>query len=61
LSEFGRLDQRMLARLQPAKQPIGALGLLGGTLDHAAHQEELRIVASVQLGIDGLHLSSSVG
>jgi hypothetical protein len=29
--------------------------LFGGALDHAAHQEKLRIVAAMQFGVDGLH------
>ena len=50
-----RLDQIVLARLEPREQPVGAFGLLGGSLDDAANQKELRIVASMQFGIDGLH------
>ena len=45
----------MLAGLQPLEQAVGALGLLGGALDDAADQEELRIVAAMQFGIDGFH------
>ena len=55
LTEHGRRDQVVLAGLQPCQQPVGALGLLGGALDDAAHQEELRIVAAMQFGVDGLH------
>ena len=55
LTENGRRDQIVLAGFQSCQQPIGAFGLLGGALDDAAHQEELRIVAAVQFGIDGLH------
>ena len=60
LAEFGRRDQIVLAGLQPFEQPVGALGLFGGALDHAAHQEELRIVAAVLFGIDGLHVDTPV-
>jgi hypothetical protein len=45
----------MLAVLQPSKQAIGTLGLLGGALDDTANQEELRIVTAVQFGMDGFH------
>ena len=55
LTENGRRDQIVLAGLQSCQQPIGALRLLGGALDDAAHQEELRIVAAMQFGVDGLH------
>jgi hypothetical protein len=55
LAEFGRLDQLMFAIPQTFKQTIGALGLLGGALDDTANQEELRIVAAVQFGMDGFH------
>jgi hypothetical protein len=55
LAETRRCDQIVLACLQSRQQPVGALRLLGGTLDHAAHQEELRIVAAMQFGIYGLH------
>ena len=55
LPERGRLDQSMLAVLQPLEQAVGAFGLLGGALDDAANQEELRIVAAVQFGMDGFH------
>jgi hypothetical protein len=60
LAKGGRRDQLVLAGLQPGQQPIGTLGLLGGALDHATHQKELRIVASMQLGIDRLHFGCSV-
>jgi hypothetical protein len=55
LPERDRFDQIVLARLEPREQPIGAFGLLGGSLDDAANQEELRVVASMQFGMDGLH------
>src|SRR6201999_1998778 len=55
LPEHGRLDQAMLACLQPGQQPIGALGLLGRALDDTANQKELRIVAAMKFGIDGFH------
>ena len=55
LTENGRRDQIVLASFQPRQQTIGALRLLGGALDDAAHQKELRIVAAVQFGVDGLH------
>src|SRR5262249_19601933 len=60
LPERDRLDQLMPALLDPPKQSIGALGLLGRALDDAAHQEELRIMAAGQLGIDGVHSGRSV-
>jgi len=43
----------VLARGKPGQQPVGALGLLGRALDHAAHQKELRVVTAVQFAIDG--------
>jgi hypothetical protein len=55
LPECGWLDQLVLAVLEPLKQAVGTLGLLGGALDHTANQEELRIVAAMQLGMDGFH------
>jgi hypothetical protein len=55
LAECRRLDQLMLAVLQALEQTIGALGLLSGAFDDAANQEELRIVAAVQFGMDGFH------
>jgi hypothetical protein len=55
LTEHRGLDEGVLAGLQPCQQPVGAFGLFGGALDHAAHQEELRIVAAMQFGVDGLH------
>lgn len=55
LPEFRRLDQLMLAVPQSLEQAIGALGLLGGALDDPANQEELRIMAAVQLSMDGFH------
>ena len=55
LAECRRLDQLMLAVLQALEQAIGALGLLGGALDDAANQEELRIVTAMQFGMDGFH------
>jgi hypothetical protein len=55
LPECRRLDQLMLAVLQPLEQAVGALGLLGGALDDTANQEELRIMAAVQFGMDGFH------
>ena len=55
LPEHSGRNQFVLAGLQSREQPVGAFGLFGGALDDAAHQEELRIVAAVQFGIDGLH------
>ena len=55
LPECGRLDQLVLAVLQALEQTVGALRLLGGALDDTADQEELRIVAAVQFGMDGFH------
>jgi hypothetical protein len=37
LPEHNRRDQLVLARRKPRQQPISALRLLGGALDHAAH------------------------
>ena len=56
LPEHIRRDQLVLAHCQPRQQPVGALGLLGGALDHAADEKELRIVAAMQVGVDGFHL-----
>ena len=55
LPENDRRYQLVLSRLEPGEQPISAFGLLGRALDNAAHQKELRIVASMQFAIDGLH------
>jgi hypothetical protein len=55
LPECGWLDQLMLALPEPFEQAVGAFGLLGGALDDTANQEELRIVAAMQLGMDGFH------
>ncbi len=55
LPEVRRLDQLVLAVLQTFQQAVGPLGLLGGALDDTANQEELRIVAAVQFGMDGFH------
>jgi hypothetical protein len=45
----------VVAGRQPGQQAIRAFGLLGGALDDAAHQKELRIVAAMQFGVDSLH------
>src|SRR3954470_20837113 len=45
----------MVPVLQPLEQTVGALGLLRGALDDTADQEELRIVAAVQFGMDSFH------
>ena len=55
LPERDRLDQIVMACLEPREQPVGVFGLLGGSLDDAPNQKELRIMASMQFGIDGLH------
>ena len=55
LPESRRRDQIVLAGRQACEQSIGALGLLGGALDDAPHQEELRIVAAMEFGVYGLH------
>ena len=60
LPELRRRDQLVLARFEPRQQPVGALGLLGGALDHAADEEELRIVAAMQFGVDGFHSNAPV-
>src|SRR5713226_7930760 len=49
-----------LARGEPLEQPVSAFGLLGGALDDAANQKELRVVASMQFGIDSLHADTPV-
>jgi hypothetical protein len=41
------------------EQPVGALGLFGGFSHHAAHEKELRIVASMLFAIDRLHVKAS--
>src|SRR5207249_10643816 len=55
LTENSRRNQIVLAGFQSRQQTIGALRLFGSALDHAPNQEELRIVAAMQFGIDGLH------
>jgi hypothetical protein len=40
LAESGRCNQIVLACLQPCQQTVGALGLLGRALYHAAHQKD---------------------
>jgi hypothetical protein len=44
----------------PASSRSAPFGLLGGALDDAANQKELRIVASMQFGIDSLHTDTPV-
>ncbi len=56
LPEHGWRNQLMLARRKSREQAIGALGLLGRARDHAADEEELRIVAAVEIGVDGFHV-----
>src|SRR5229473_2946903 len=60
LPENIRRNQVVLARLEPREQPVSAFGLLGGALDDAANQKELRVVASMQFGIDSLHANTPV-
>jgi hypothetical protein len=60
LPEDIRRNQVVLARLEPREQPVGTFGLLGGALDDAANQKELRVVASMQFGIDSLHADTPV-
>lgn len=60
LPEHNRIDQIVLARLEPRQQPVGAFGLLGGSPDDASNQEELRVMTSMQFGIDGLHADAPV-
>ena len=55
LTENSRCNQIVPAGLQPCQQAVGAFRLLGGALDDAAHQKELRIVAAMLFGVDGLH------
>jgi hypothetical protein len=55
LAEHRRRDQIVPAGFQAREQSIGALRLLGGALDDAPHQKELRIVAAMEFGIYGLH------
>src|SRR5882672_10146715 len=47
LPESARLNQIVIARLKSPEQPIGAFRLLGGALDDAANQKELRVMASM--------------
>src|SRR6266851_2070686 len=42
LPENIRRNQVVLTRLEPLEQPVSAFGLLGGALDDAANQKELR-------------------
>jgi hypothetical protein len=42
----------------PPKQTVGALGLFGGAPDDAAHQKELRIVASMPFAVDRFHANT---
>ena len=58
LPENIRRNQVVLARLQSREQPVSAFRLLGGALDDAANQKELRVVASMQFGIDSLHTNT---
>jgi hypothetical protein len=60
LPESARLNQVVIARLKSPEQPIGAFRLLGGTLDDAANQKELRVVTSMQFGIDSLHTNTPI-
>ena len=58
LPESRRRDQIVLAGFQAREQTIGALRLLGGALDDAPHQKELRVVAAMEFGVYGLHADS---
>ncbi len=58
LPERGRFDQLMLAGFHSRQQPVRPFGLLGRAPDHAANQEELRIVTAMQFGIDSFHATA---
>ena len=55
LPEHRRRDQLVFARRKPCEQTVGTLRLFGGALDHAADEEELRIMAAMKVGVDGFH------
>ncbi len=55
LPEGNRLNQRVLSRSQSLEQSVGAFGLFGRAFHHTANKKELRIMAAVAFGIDGLH------
>ena len=50
-----RRDHLVRRALRCREQARGPLGLLGAALLHAAHEEGLRIVRGVLVGIDDLH------
>ncbi len=55
-----RRHHRVVSGLQPGEQAVGPFRLVGGGLHLAAHQEELRVVAAMVLGMNGLHGVSDV-
>jgi hypothetical protein len=57
LPECGGLDQLVRSGRKALQQPVGPFGLLGGAPDNAAHQKELRIMASMPLRVDRLHFN----
>jgi hypothetical protein len=57
LTKYGRFDQIVGPGGKALEQPVGALGLLGGAPDDAAHQKELRIVAAMPFGVDRFQLN----
>jgi hypothetical protein len=59
LTEHGGLDDVVRSGRKTPEQPVGPLGLFGGAPDDAAHQKELRIVASMPFGVDRFHFNTS--
>ena len=49
-------DDLVAGVLGRRQQALGALGLLGAALLDAAHEEGLRVVLGVLVGIDDLHV-----
>ena len=59
LAERNGLDELMGAGGKPLEQTVRALGLFGGAPDHAAHQEELRVMAAMPFGVDRFQVKPS--
>jgi hypothetical protein len=60
LPERRRFDDVMRSGRKALQQPISPLGLLGGAPNDAAHQKELRIMASMPFGVDRFHFDPLV-
>ena len=59
LAERNGLDELMGAGGKSLQQAVRALRLFGGAPDHAAHQEELRIMAAMPFSVDRFQVKPS--